>query len=57
MVLDVKKTRPNNGILVNKEWNCSGMMADNTSGRTFHQCNILQLKNEIKYIGNFVRIK
>ena len=41
MVSDLEKTRPNNGILVSEDWNCSGMIADNTSKRTLYQCNIL----------------
>ena len=41
MVLDVEKARPNNGMLVNRDQNCSGMTAGNTSGRAPHQCNVL----------------
>ena len=40
MVSDIKRTRFSNGILVNKDRNCSKMTAGNTSGRGPHQCNI-----------------
>ena len=32
MVSDMEKTRPNNGMLVSRNQNCSGMTAGNTSG-------------------------
>ena len=41
MVSDLEKTRPDNKILMNENWNFSGMMADNTSKRALYQCNIL----------------
>ena len=40
MVSDVERVRSNNEILVNRDWNCSGMTADNTSERTFLQCGV-----------------
>ena len=41
MVSDVEKTRPNNGMLVTRDWNCNGMTAGNTSGHTPYQCGVL----------------
>ena len=43
MVLNVEKARPNNGILINRDRNCSGMTASNTSGYTPYQCSILTI--------------
>ena len=40
MVADVERVRPNNGILVSRDWNCSGMMAGNMSGRAHYQCSV-----------------
>ena len=40
MVSDMERVRPNNGMLVSRDWNCSGMTAGNTSGRAPHQCGI-----------------
>ena len=43
MVSDMEKTRPNNGMLVSKDRNCSGIIAGNTSGRTPYQCDVSTL--------------
>ena len=40
MISDVEKARPNNGMLVSRDRNCSGIMAGNTSGRALHQCGV-----------------
>ena len=40
MVLDIERARLNNGMLVNRDLNCSRMIAGNTSGRALYQCNI-----------------
>ena len=40
MVSDIEKAKPNNGMLVSKDRNWSGMMADNTSRRASHQCGV-----------------
>ena len=42
MVLNIKKARLNNGILVNRNQNCNEMTASNTSGYASHQYNVLQ---------------
>ena len=40
MISDIEKARPNRGILVSRDQNCSKMMAGNMSGRAPHQCGI-----------------
>ena len=41
MVSDVEKARPNNRMLVGKNWNGSRMTVGNMSGRAFYQCGVL----------------
>ena len=41
MVLDLKRVRPNNRMLMNRDQNCSEIKAGNTSGRASHQCDFL----------------
>ena len=40
MVLDIERARPNNGILVSRNRNCSGMTAGNMSGHALHQSGV-----------------
>ena len=40
MVSDMERARPNNKILVSKDWNCSEMTVGNISRRTLHQYGI-----------------
>ena len=42
MILDIEKIRLNNKMLVNKDWNYSGIIVDNIRERAPYQCNILQ---------------
>ena len=36
MVLDIKRARPNNKILVNRDLNCNEIIVGNTSKRIFY---------------------
>ena len=40
MILDIKRARLNNEMLVSRDRNCSGMTTDNTSRRAPHQYGI-----------------
>ena len=40
MVSDVEKTRPNYGILVSRDRNCSRMTVGNISKHALHKCGI-----------------
>ena len=41
MVLDVERARPNNRMLISKNWNCNKITAGNMSGRVPYQYGIL----------------
>ena len=41
MVSDIEKVKPNNEMLVGRNWNCNEMTAGNTSGCALHQSDIL----------------
>ena len=36
MISDLKKARPNNGILVSRDWNCNKIIIDNISVHAPH---------------------
>ena len=36
MILNMKRARPNNKMLVSRDWNYNGMTANNTSGCAPH---------------------
>ena len=57
MISDVEWAKPKNEILINQDWNCSEIMANNINGCIPYQYNILQQKDESWYIEKLVRIR